>query len=153
MRLSKYENRVLRAQKRRADMQGSGRFIFENNTRGDLMLPRATKTGISKVCVRDPRVPGSGQFTGDDYYMSMVRTNDLRLIRQIEAPNQEPVMTEQPVTEDKLITEQPPLVTNEGTVEFVEQKPKQQKLNEIQPAAPEPEKLINEDPMDGVEVI
>jgi len=150
MRLSRYEVKQLRHQKRKAALEGQGVYVFRNNTSGELFLPRPTKSGIT-------RVPVNEEFQGDDYYMFMVRNNELRLVRQIEAPPKPTVVNEQTentMSEDKLITEQPPVVTNEGTVEFVE-KPKnpQQKLNENQPAEQPQDILLNENPMDGIEII
>jgi len=154
MRLNKYEKNVLRAQKRKSALSGDGVFVFRNNTSGDLFLPRPTKSGTSKVAVNE-------EFVGDNYYMFMVQSNELRLVKIIESPSVAQVQpinesTEQPMA-DKLITEQPPIVTNEGTVEFVEQKPEkqQQKLNETQPQKeePQPDVLLNENPLDGIEII
>lgn len=151
MRLNKYEKNMLRAQKRKAALSGKGLYVFRNNTSGDLLLPRPTKSGITRVSTNE-------EFQGDDYYMFMVRNNELRLVRQIESPEQ-PAKTLNETTEpnmaDKLITEQPPVVTNEGTVEFVEQKPKQQKLDEHKPneQQPQPDVLLNENPLDGIEII
>jgi len=148
MRLSKYEENMLRAQKRKADLSGKGQYIYRNNTSGDLFLPRPTKSGTTRVAVNE-------EFLGDDYYMFMVRNNELRLVRQIEAPDA-PIINEQSenTMSDKLITEQPPIVTNEGTVEYVEEPKKpEQKLNENQPPQPDQDVLLNENPMDGIEII
>ena len=119
MRLTKYQKNVMRAEKRRDALQGKGLYVYRNNTSGDLFLPKPTKSGVSKVGLRE-------EFQGDDYYMFMVKSNELHLMRVIESPQETAVLresTEQPM-EDKLITEQPPVVTTEGTVEYVQQKPK-----------------------------
>ena len=151
MRLSKYEKNILRNQKRKAALGGKGLFVFRNNTSGELFLPRATKSGITRVAEGD-------EFQGDDYYMFMVRNNELRLVRQIEPANPPPVINEQvePTMADKLITEQPPVVTNEGTVEWVEKpiESEKKKLNESQPDQQgQQDILLNENPMDGIEII
>ncbi len=157
MRLSKYEKNMLRDQKRKAALSGTGIFIFRNNTSGELHLPRPTKSGLRKI-------PIGEEFQGDDYYMFMVRNNELRLVRQIEPTDlqkkQAQLVTEQTKQEhhtmdDKLITEQPPTVTTEGTEEVtVTDTPKKRKLNEGQPAGDQPDDvLLNDNPLDGVEII
>jgi hypothetical protein len=154
MRLTKYQKTVLRAQKRKSELSGGGVFVFRNNSSGDLFLPRPTKSGTTRVAVNE-------EFVGDDYYMFMVQSNELRLVRIIESPDvaeARPIneSTEEPMA-DKLITEQPPVVTNEGTVEFVEQKPKKQqqkKLNEGPQVLQQlPDVLLNENPLEGIEII
>ena len=58
--------------------------------------------------------------------------------------------------EQKLILDQPDRVTNEGTVEnVVQQQPKKKvKQNESrQPKPAQPDVLLNEDPMAGVEIL
>lgn len=149
MRLSRYEKNWLRGQKRQAAMQGKGLYIYENNTSGELILSRPTKSGIVKV--------GKGeQFQGDDYYMFMVRNNELKHIKTLEHPSQNDSLNEGTNNmNEKLITEQPPVVTNEGTVEFVTQNPSsQQKLNENKPTPqPQPDVLLNENPLDGIEIL
>lgn len=59
--------------------------------------------------------------------------------------------------QDKLIVEQPPTVTTEGTEEVtVTETPekKKKKLNEAQPAGDKSgDVLLNENPLDGVEII
>ena len=57
--------------------------------------------------------------------------------------------------EQKLILDQPDRVTQEGTVESVVPQPKQKKTkNESRTSkTPEPEVLLTEDPMSGVEIL
>lgn len=137
MRISREERRNKALAKREEASKGYGVYIFENNTKGELMLSRPTKSGVKRVA------PG-GRFEGDDYYMQMVG-RDLRCIQIIQTKEQEMELAE------KLITEQPPTVTTEGTVEFVKQSPAK-KLNENQPGEQE-DVLLNESPMDGIEII
>ena len=153
---------------------GKGLYVYQNNTSGDLFLPRATKSGVTRVGYKE-------EFQGDDYYMFMLGTGELRLTRIIEQPptaqaqaqaqalneareiqmedRKNVAGTGQPVCqyhEDKLITEQPPVVTNEGTVEFVAQKPedKKRKLHENRPyQLPADDVLLNENPLEGIEII
>lgn len=152
MRLNKHQKSMLNAERRKNLLSGKGRILFRNNTGGDLILPRPTKSGITQV--------KRGQtFEGDDYYMYMVHeTHELRVSRVIESPQPQHLTenTEQNM-DDKLITEQPPVVTTEGTVEFVEQKigTKKKKLNENFPKGKDVQNdiLLNENPLDGVDII
>lgn len=160
MRLSKYQKNVLRAEKRKSELSGNGTFLFRNNTSGDLILPRPTKSG-------NVRIPANEEFVGDDYYMFMVQSNELRLVKVIEPAKKEDTAantlnesneSKESQMNDKLITEQPPTVTDEGTVEFVEQKPKEkeEELNEDVPgteASKQHDVLLNENPMDGIDII
>lgn len=150
MRFSKYEKNMLRSLKRTAALAGKGVYVYQNNTRGDLMLPRPTKSGVVKVLRNE-------QFQGDDYYMFMVRNNELSLVKTLEHPNQNETINEgTDHMSDKLITEQPPMVTNEGTVEYqVPGNQKHQKLNENKPnqQSQQQDILLNENPLDGIEIL
>ena len=140
--MNRYEKKWYRSQKRASLMEGKGLFVYKNNTSGELLLPKKTKSGQTRVAFKE-------EFQGDDYYMSMVRDNQLIHVRTIEDPNLNE-NTEFNMNE-KLITEQPPIVTNEGTVEFITKKNK--KLNESKPAPqPEIDILLNENPLEGVEL-
>jgi hypothetical protein len=108
---------------------GTGRFKYRNNTTGDLGLPKPAEDGRKAI-------PAKGEFIGDSYFMTMV-PQLLIIVEDLTVKN-----------ENKLILDQPPVVTNEGTVEFVQQQ-KSQKLHESKPGK-EPEILLNEDPTGGV---
>lgn len=115
----------------------AGRFLYENNTKGDLILPQHPINKSSHTL--KPRQ----RFEGDDYYMHMV-PKELRYIEDLEKMS------------EKLITEQPPMITTEGKVEFVKQDfHNKKKLNENLPEETEAEAdvLLNETPMDGIELI
>ena len=159
MRLSKYEQNMLRDQKRKAALSGSGLFIFRNNTSGELMLPRPTKSGKTRLAPKE-------EFQGDDYYMFMVRNNELRLVRQLEPPTgvvqavkvTEQVMAEHHTAADHIIVEQPPTVTTEGTeeVNVVDPTKQPKKLNEGQPKEHQSQQgdiLLNDNPLDGIEIV
>lgn len=103
---------------------GQGQYIFENNTKGDLILSRPTSTGRKEVGMKE-------QFLGDNYYFYMVKTGELKLIKEVNAPAQ-----------PTLITEIPPAVTNVGPVEV---KMTERKFKE--------ETLLTESPIDGITVI
>lgn len=133
--IAKQIKKAMKLEKLSNDMGGEGQYIFENNTKGDLFLPRATKSGRKLVRKGE-------QFLGDSYYFAMVKTHELKLIKEITSPEQE--------QQQKLLTEQPPTVTNDGAVEYVQHNPQQQ-YNEgapvIQPV------LLNEAPMDGIKIL
>lgn len=62
--------------KMKDDMAGTGKFLFLNNTKGDFHLPRLTKEG--KKIVR-----AGEQFIGDSYYFGLLKTGELRLVKEI----------------------------------------------------------------------
>jgi hypothetical protein len=145
-RLNRYQKRT-EQQKRLADsLKGDGSYLFQNNTGGDLILPKKTKDGIKLL-------NKNAQFEGDSYFFQLVRQGQLRYIKELNAPEER---TED-VTQTKLILDQPDRVTAKGTVEQVIADQKQKPLNEVAPTAkkqsPPADVLINEDPMDGVEIL
>jgi hypothetical protein len=124
-------SRADRIRKVQSDSYGEGQFIFENNTKGDLYLPRPTKSGRKRV--------GRGeQFVGDNYYFQMVPA-ELKYIKEA-------------IEMEKLITEQPPTVTRDGTVEFVA-KNADKPLNENQPEDDKEDILLTESPLDGIKIL
>jgi len=139
MKISKYEARAFRKKKLDYDLRGKGLFVYRNAKNSDLMLPKPDENG-SKVI-------GPGQeFQGSDYFMSLVKTNEARLVRTLI-----PVEMENNTMTEKLILDQPETVTTEGTVEQVVENPPIKKLNETPTNNQiDPEVLINEDPMEGV---
>lgn len=139
-RLQKKANRQL---KLKETLQGEGLYVYENNTKGDLNLPKPTASGKKNLRVGE-------QFQGDNYFMRYVPTM-LRYIRCIVPAEQSAILEENTVSEEKLILDQPERITSEGQVEHVIKQPQTQ-INENQPAK-KPEVLINEDPMEGVEII
>ena len=140
MRYGKRLNRRDRKQQKRDqcafNMAGKGLFVFENNTSGDLQLPKATNSGR-----RD--VKKGEQFAGDDYFFGMVKSHDLRFIK---------TLSEEPTMEKKLILDQPSVVTTDGMVEFVQIDKTKQKLNENDPRkkANTCDMLLTEDPLSGI---
>lgn len=147
-KLNRFEKREANADKLRHSLSGSGVYLYENITEADLTLPKPAASGI--------RVVGPHRrFQGDSYFMSWVGSpmNMLKVIEVI-APaitkRQETKMS----TENKLILDQPDMVTEQGKVEFVVPTQPVQQLNDSNnPAAKTPEVLLTEDPLDGVEII
>lgn len=147
MRHNLYERQLkqeARAAKLKQDMHGEGIFLFENNTSGDLYLPKATING-KKI------VGHKKQFQGDSYFMKMVRTGELRLIKTILPIGESKEMNKQ---EEKLLLEQPDQITEDGKIEQVVVK-KPLKLNEkvTEVKSNKSKQLINEDPMAGIEIM
>lgn len=145
MKLSKYEAREYRKKKLEHHLKGEGLYVYRNASKADLMLPKPAANGQKYVR------PGD-EFQGDSYFMEMVKTNQVRLVRTLITPEQERGTK---MNEEKLICDQPDIVTTQGKVEHVvvtEKKP----LNESgkkQEATSQPEVLINEDPLAGVDIL
>lgn len=143
-KFNKFEKKEVRAQALVNALHGEGLYLYRNNTNADLTLPRPTKSGI--------RIVGRGkEFQGDNYYMQLVKQGLLRLVKELQSPNQEQEsnLTEVKMSEDKLILDQPDTVTEQGKVEHVVSKPVE-KINETQQdAEKKPDVLLNEGPVEG----
>lgn len=153
MKYNKF-NRFERAENRKAKiadaLKGEGVYVFANNTKGDLQLAKPPIKGGVRVGSMT-LIPRGAQFQGDSYFLSMLRTNELRLIETLISPEDQRsnIMQEQ-----KLLLNQPDRVTTKGTVEQVVPCQPPQALNEGQPSSRQPQDiLINEDPMSGVEIV
>lgn len=126
---------------RENNFSGSGHYIYENKTTGYLTLPKPARDG-RKV------IPPSGRFEGDSYFMSLVR-HPHNLLKYVEEVKQE-----EKVSEKKLILDQPDMVTAKGTVEHVVDDSTQiQRMNDSVENGKKPDVLLNESPVDGVEII
>jgi hypothetical protein len=144
--------RERKMQAHEAHFGGKGRYIYENNTSGDLKLPKATCSGAMWV-------QKAGQFTGDSFFLKLVPAQ-LKLVSVIVDANQENVNES---TESTLLLDQPDTITTIGKVEHVESQEDTQ-LNDSTENKNEHEGncscetcsdqvLLNEDPMDGVDII
>lgn len=135
--MNKQERKQHRQDQLKFNMSGTGLYLFQNNTSGDLQLPKATASGRRNVRKGE-------QFEGDNYFFSMVKSHDLRYIQDL-SPKENNM-------EKKLILDQPPTITQEGTVEFVQPDTTKQKLNESDPGkqVQKPDLLLVEDPLSGV---
>lgn len=153
-KMNKWDLMALKKKKLEDSLKGSGRFLFVNNTRGDLTLMKPPLKG------RNPVPPGQ-TFEGDSFFNYLLKTGDARLVEVIESPN---IALPPPVTEGKidmekkLMLDQPERFTNQGQTEQVLADPKKvnKPLNENQPAKAgnrPVDKLLTEDPMAGVEII
>lgn len=154
-KFNKYEKKEIKSQILANALHGEGMYLFENNTKADLTLPRPTKSGLRSV---GPKGTKNSQFQGDDYYMQLVRAGHLRLIKVLQTPEQERALAEQELNEatmsedNKLILDQPDTYKNEGKVEHIVPKTTPvQKLNEAGDQK-KPDVLLNESP-DGFVIV
>lgn len=118
-----------------------GRYLYENSTKGTLMLSKPAANGIKHLA------PGQ-RFEGDKSFMTMVHSHDLKLIKIL----QENVS----FTPEKVILEQPPTFTQDGKVEMVKKTSNPKKnLSEDKLSEEEAQHdvLLNENPIDGLELI
>ena len=147
-KISRADKKINQKNKFIQDMSGSGVFVYENNTDADLNLPKPTSTGTRSIGPRK-------RFQGDSYYLTWVGSpmNLLRFIEEI-VPKDNPLKTlneseTNKMNDNKLILDQPEIVTSQGQVEHVvvNESPDQdssEKKTEI---------LLNESPIEGLEII
>ena len=157
-KMNKIERRQFQAAKLANDLSGTGLYIYENNTDGDLKLPKATASGVRMVGPRK-------RFQGDSYFMKLVGNpmNLLRLVEEvipmkttsqiaaeIEGRN---LAENKQMSNQKLILDQPDTITTKGKVEhIVNTDTPVQNLNDSANAK-NPDVLLNENPLDGVAII
>ena len=85
--------------------------------------------------------------------MQLVKQGFLRLVKELQSPEKEQTITEVNMSQEKLILDQPDIVTDQGKVEHVVSKPVE-KINETQQEAEaKPDVLLNEGPVEGGFVI
>lgn len=146
-KFNKYEKKEVRVAQIENALHGEGMYLFQNNTNADLTLPRPTKSGLRVVGPKQ-------QFQGDNYYMQLVKTGYVRLIKEIQSPTQQQAaLNEVTKVEEKLILDQPDMITENGKVEHVVNKNTPiQKLNEGNKQK-QPDVLLNESPVDDGFVI
>ena len=160
-KLNKYERRYVHAEKIKQDMGGTGLYVYENNTNADLKLPKITPEGIRALA---PKGQKGCRFEGDSYYLKWVGApmNLLRLIEEKipKMTNQELFDHQQKQTlleeqknmlEKKLILDQPDCITESGKIERVV--PDNHIINDNVNSKKKPEVLLNETPLDGIEII
>jgi len=140
-KLNRYERLEENKKKVAQALSGKGLYVYRNNTKGELNLAKPAEGGQKFV------QPGC-EFTGDDYFMFMIKeTHEATLVRTIEQPKEI-------IMEQKLIVDQPDCITTEGKVEHVIVQPKDKPLNEETPESNIGEDiLLVDDAMDGIEII
>lgn len=137
-KFTKYELKEIRKQKLERAFQGTGKYLYQNNTPGTLNLPSKPATA--------PVSLGKNQtFIGDSYYHQFVRTNELKILETLEDPNKKET---EPMPE-KLILDQPDTITEQGKVEHVVKNDSPvQPLRESEKQEEPKEVLLNEHPVD-----
>lgn len=142
-----HQSQILDMKRKKAAeaVKGDGVYLFVNNTRGELTLPKAPLKG-PKV------IPPGRTFEGDSYFMCLVKTNDVRLIEVIKPSAASMPCIKEENNMKKLILDQPDTFNNQGKIEHVVPE-KNVKLNEGQPNEKQENKLLTEDPLAGVEII
>ncbi len=148
-RMTRYESDAKKKAAKAYYLHGEGLYVYRNNTGATLVLPKPTPNGQT-------RVEANCEFEGDNYYMSLVKTNMLKFIRELISPDEE--RKQKMLNEEKLILDQPPTVTTKGVVEQVVTKTtpadkKKLKLQEQKPNSETGEVLLTEDPLAGVTIL
>lgn len=148
-KLNRYERIATHKAKMEYQTHGEGVYVFRNHTNGELMLPKPLAGGKT-------RVNKGEEFQGDSYFLSLVKCNMLTLVREIQSPQAQRLDIEKVklMEQQKLLTEQPQIVTAHGKVEHVvTEQPKAAKkvIGEHKTGGPV---LLNETGnLDGVEIM
>lgn len=139
---TRYEKKEIKKTQVENALHGEGLYLFRNNTNADLTLPRPTKSGIRTV---GPKM----EFQGDSYYKQFIPSL-LRLVKELQSPEQQHTalnevnMTQQQ-QQEKLILDQPDMITEQGKIEHVVNKSTPiQKMNEHGKQEKQPDILLNE---------
>ncbi len=106
-------------------------FVYKNFNRDEIKLPETNRDGQWFI-------PPTGEFTDDSRFFPLLKQGKLKLIREIESQ----------MIREKLITEQPPTITQEGQVEYV-------KIEEplTEEERKKKEKILAENPLQGVKLL
>lgn len=155
-KLTKQEKMIANKYKKENMYKGYGIYVFENNTKADLMLPKPTLSN-QKI------VPPQGRFRGDSFFLSMVKNNSLKLVEVIQSEDEALKNSNKNIDsvgdnmENKLILDQPAMVTTKGTVEHVQiGKNCNLKQNEnlnVNEEEVNKDVLLVEDPVGSIEII
>lgn len=128
-KLAKIQRKHNRQPHNHKTVEGTGHYLFVNNTKSDVFLP-------SKIGRKTIRLGIGGQFEGDSYYLQFVPTI-IRILENLDQKKEE-------IVPEKLILDQPDMIKEEGKVEHVVVSPK--KLEEQLTEEPQKEILLNEKP-------
>jgi hypothetical protein len=149
-KVDKHTLREMKRKKREDALKGDGEYLFVNNTRGELTLEK--KPIKSPIPMHPCLIPMGQTFVGDSYFLNMMRSGEIRLIEVLKpAENERTGIME----EKKLILDQPGRFTNQGQTEHVVPDDKTVKplIENKPPQQSTVDKLITEDPLDGVEIL
>ena len=146
---TKYERIAEKKRITEYHQKGQGLFIYRNKSKvATLSLPKPAANGVKMVGPHDPKVAGSGEFEGDDYFIKCgFMPAECIVVRAVHKPE------EKTMNEEKLILDQPDRVTNQGPVEQVADSESQKSLVETEDENQSTEVLLTEDPMEGVKII
>ena len=141
------QERLAQAHQRPSDFTDQITYIFENHRLADYSLPKKSIDG-KKI------IPPKGRFHGDEYFISFVKSGDLRLVDTIH-PKPKTLNEATGATMEKLILDQPEKFTQEGKTEnVVVSKAKTQVLNDSNLENKKQENvLLVEHPMEGIGII
>lgn len=140
-------------QKDLCQQQSKDLFTFRNSTKATLILPTTSADG------KDYIEPGK-TWKGDERFMDLVARHEATLVdapvvnESVEVPQKSKKAKgeKKPMSEEKLILDQPEEVTVEGTVEHVKSgRGKKSKKNESTEG--QNDVLLVEDPLQGVEIL
>jgi hypothetical protein len=137
-KFSKFEKKENKQLKVKNALSGKGLFIYKNKSKhATLTLPRPTESGLRVV-------EADKEFQGDDYYLQMVRSGDLILVKVIDDGNKKP----EPVQE---FTPEPCRTTvcevkREVLTEAVAQPKTQKKPKTLKESAMSEQKLLLDQP-------
>lgn len=153
--LNEKQRKAAMQDQRRAKLAGEGLYLFQNMTRATLVLGKPCRDGRTHI---EPMA----RFEGDSFFKNL---KECVCLATLQDPNQaaaeaaEKTLTEATqMAEQKLITEQPPTVTKDGKVEYVQEPAGQQPVNESNPAE-KPAKgkkkdiLLSEAPTDSIRIM
>jgi hypothetical protein len=135
-------------------MEGTGLYRFKNNSKGTLMLPKPAQDGRRQIGVDE-------EFIGDSYFITFLK-KELIILEQITTEEIEEAQPPEVIEEridmsERLILDQPDTIKVNGKIEHVvqgQQKPTQTLPlveDDLDPA--KKKVLINEDPLDGMEIV
>ncbi len=135
------ENRKLKLQK---SQSGRGLFLFKNNSRGSLQLPKVSSDGKRWIEVNQT-------WEGDSFFLSMIPKEAILLKTIISPDDQE---EEEKVSNEKLLLDQPDQITEEGKIEHVVSV-ETKKINENKTSlkSKKSKKLLTEDPVGDLTII
>jgi len=141
---SEIQAKIKFMQKTEGDFANEIHYIFQNHKRSDFSLPKKSICGKKLI-------PPGGTFKGEEYFMTFVKTGDIRLINIIHPPVKK-INEATGVKMEKLILDQPDTYTQEGKTESVVKETKTQVLNDNN-SNEQKYILLTENPMEGIEII
>jgi hypothetical protein len=147
-KVTKYERMAQQKELKQFHERGDGLFVFRNKSKeATLSLPKTAADGKTRmVGPYNPKIPGSGEWEGDSYFLKMIPREAI-LVRTIKDPGEKQM-------NEKLILDQPETVTREGHVEHIVLN--DEPVNETPEEGCEKSKkevLLTEDPLEGVTII